>query len=153
MLILLPPILVHEAGHWLFMQFCGVRADALCLETCGLCMRYHGAADRREEILIAAAGPLFGLLYAAVFSRFPGRRQLSAGISLLLSLYNLLPVRPLDGGRIAGMLLTESAAHALSLFTALSVISAGAALFLTRRGASLLFAGCFLMAAQLRRDL
>ena len=58
----------------------------------------------------AAAGPAAGFAYAFLASflwRETGQDwlSLSAGLSLLLSIFNLLPAPPLDGGRILAPLL------------------------------------------------
>lgn len=145
---LLPPVLVHELGHGLAMRSCGLRVDALRVELSGLCLRYHGETGRWEECWTAAAGPLAGFLYAAAVSLLPGRFALSGAVSLLLSLFNLLPVRPLDGGRIAAALLRPETARMLSVIGACAVSGAGAALLLAGKGTALLLAGVFLLLSQ-----
>ena len=69
----------------------------------------------RREIIIAAAGPLAGIVTAgcaAVTARFFDVTGLNyfIGINLVVSAINLIPVYPLDGGRIVLSL-------ALSLFS------------------------------------
>ena len=68
---------VHELGHFICLRLLGLRIK----------------------------GPAAGLVCAFAFSALSnitaaGWLGLTAGISLLLSLFNLLPVLPLDGGRI-----------------------------------------------------
>lgn len=57
------------------------------------------------ELLSAAAGPLVNLLLWVVLS-LTGRDELSlfAGAQMVLGVLNLLPVRPMDGGRILWLL-------------------------------------------------
>ena len=50
----------------------------------------------RQELLAALAGPLVNLVCGALFCM---RSPAFAAYSLMLGIYNLLPVWPLDGGR------------------------------------------------------
>ena len=98
---LLPAVLAHEAGHALLLRCCGASIHTLRLEITGLCMECSELFDPRQVLLCAAAGPAAGFLWALIAGLIPGQwacmsRQLSIGLSLC----NLLPVMPLDGGRI-----------------------------------------------------
>jgi membrane-associated protease RseP (regulator of RpoE activity) len=71
----------------------------------GLHMRVLGAMPYRKDIITAAAGPAASFLLAflsAVVGRYYHHDSafLLAGVSLIFCLFNLLPVFPLDGGRI-----------------------------------------------------
>ena len=56
-----------------------------------------GASAPRQELLSALAGPLVNLICGAAFCM---QRPSFAAYSLMLGIYNLLPVWPLDGGRM-----------------------------------------------------
>ena len=86
---------VHELGHILALKLCGARIVQLRVDLCGLCLVSTAVSSTRDEIFCALAGPAAGLLWAHTAHFWP----LSAGFSLLLSTYNLLPALPLDGGR------------------------------------------------------
>lgn len=98
---LVPAIVFHEAGHWLALRRCGARILRLQVDITGLCMDTTTLYSRRQEAVCAAAGPAAGLFWAGIAALMESRwGQMCAGVSLMLTLFNLLPVLPLDGGRI-----------------------------------------------------
>ena len=139
------PILVHEAGHALALRLCGCRITELRLCLSGLSLRYAGTLGATKQALCAFAGPLAGLFYAAAAARFGSDGALSAGISLLLSAFNLIPAPPLDGAQIASALLGERAADVLAAISAGAVFAGGVWLWAAERGAGLALAGVFLL--------
>lgn len=160
---LLGAVLAHEAGHLLALRLLGWRFRAPRPEAAGLRIDYAGEDSTAGEILSAAAGPAAGFLYAWAAASLGARLgwealRLSGELSLLLSIFNLLPAPPLDGGRVAAALLSiwpggakgERAAKALGLVTALLLCAAGIWSLLCRRGAAMLIAGATLLSQQLR---
>ena len=98
---LIPAVIVHEAGHIAALHCCGIPIRQLRLEVTGLCMECDSLFTSRQEALCAFAGPVAGLLWSLLLRYIPGCwAEISGRISLGLSLFNMLPVRPLDGGRI-----------------------------------------------------
>jgi Zn-dependent protease len=101
-------ILIHELGHVWAAKIKGLPVSA------PLFIPFLGAAitlkrnprDAQTEAFIAFGGPLLGTLGALVFL-WIGLVQSSelmiqlAYLGLLLNLINLIPIHPLDGGRIA----------------------------------------------------
>jgi len=95
-------VLFHEVGHLLCLFLMKKKVYKITLELKGLVIEHEGALSASQELLCAAAGPALGLTYAyfASFAStliFPDFFGMSAGISLILSFFNALPVRPLDG--------------------------------------------------------
>lgn len=98
---LLPAVLAHETGHILALYTFGSRIDTIRLEITGLCMECASLYRPRQNAVCAAAGPAAGLLWAVTSAQLPGDwAARSAQLSVGLSLFNLLPILPLDGGRI-----------------------------------------------------
>lgn len=98
---LLPAMAVHELGHLIFLRLGGCRLRSLRLGLPGLEMDYFGSLVGFRGFLAILAGPFFGLAYALALACLPGEYcALGSGLSMALSLVNLLPVLPLDGGRL-----------------------------------------------------
>lgn len=151
LLLILLPVLTHEMGHWLCLRAHGCRIRALQWELCGLCLRYDGDPGPWGQAAVALAGPAAGLCYAWIAAHFGPSGELSAGISLLLSAFNLIPALLLDGGRVAEALLSSESARRLSAVSSILTAFAGLILFVRGRGAALAAAGLFLLAAQIRQ--
>ena len=97
-------IAVHELGHISAIRLFGGRVQRLSVDVSGLCITFTGMTEPTKEIITLLSGPLAGLALAFAASYFGRSTQntvllKTAGLSLVLSLYNLLPALPLDGGR------------------------------------------------------
>ena len=158
-LALLIPALFHELGHVFTLRLLGLRISGFRAELKGLCIGYSGYTGALGHALAAAAGPLWGLIYAMAASLLAQRLacqwlELSAGVSLLLSLFNLLPALPLDGGRILYALsspfMSEASARRLvdisSLVVGLMLLALGTYLMLRGFGAAMDLAAIWLLA-------
>lgn len=158
---LLLPVLCHELGHVLALWLLGMKIRRFRLELRGFCIEYYGGDGAVGHALAAAAGPLAGFVWAAAASQLGNRLPadwlcLSAGVSLLLSLFNLLPAMPLDGGRImlafsCAMLGERKGARlceGISLFTGAALMGFGLWLMLRGKGAALLAASIWVLLYQ-----
>lgn len=104
-------VLVHELGHLLSLQLLGVRVSGVTFAMTGPVIRCDLPTTASGQILAALSGPAAGLLLSLLIS---ARWPLLGEVSLFLSLLNLLPVPPLDGGRAFRVLIGETACHILS---------------------------------------
>ena len=85
---------VHELCHGCAICLCGGRIHSLTLGSNGAAMDIEPLSVGRE-LICALAGPIGGLCLL-LLARWIPRVALCAAVQ---SLYNLLPVYPLDGGR------------------------------------------------------
>lgn len=98
---MLPPVILHELGHWICVRLCGGAVRSLRLDVTGFCMDVTPMSCTRDEVLCAAAGPLAGLAWIPVALWIGGDWGYeSAAAALVVNIFNLLPALPLDGGKI-----------------------------------------------------
>lgn len=127
-LALIGVLVFHEYGHLRAMKKCGLPTKGMYLIPFvgGLAVG-DMPKSRWQDVYISMMGPVYGLILTVAFyivylvtnSHFAG---LVASTSALLNLFNLIPVHPLDGGRVVKSLVF-SGRNYLAL-VALLVISA-----------------------------
>jgi|GEM_PF-1346658 len=131
LLIFVAVLLLHEGGHVLAMKLFGYQDTAI------LFIPYLGAlatarkqdATLTEKVWISLAGPLPGLCLAMglAMALNLGWIEPSAWIQeaililVVLNLFNLLPLYPLDGGQVADLLLFSQNPYLGSVFKAIGV--------------------------------
>lgn len=143
---LAPAVISHEAGHLLMLRAGHIRVKRLHFGLLGFEMDHTGYLHGAHAFLTLLAGPLFGGLWAVAASCIPGDYfALSAGLSMTLSVVNMMPVLPLDGGRLLELALGKRAVY-FSRFFALSVAAYGFYLCLFRGQYSVLTLGLWLCA-------
>ena len=98
--LLIASLLLHEVGHMLMASSLNVEVKEFGLCLTGAYIRRAYASRRRDEILIAAAGPLTNLALALplLFMHIIGVQLALANIALCV--INLLPIPASDGMRI-----------------------------------------------------
>ena len=97
----------HELAHWLTLRALHAPPRTLILSASGASMYVPSLArlSYGGELLAVAAGPVCNLLLWVLLSLLSvDALAVFAGANLLLGALNLLPVRPMDGGRILWLL-------------------------------------------------
>lgn len=101
----LAAVALHELGHILFAFLLKIKIKCFHLSLLGARLEIVGEISYKKELLLALGGPLFGV-FGFAFSISPalnyGLESLLyfSVISLILALFNLLPLESLDGGRM-----------------------------------------------------
>ncbi len=162
---LVPAILVHECGHMLALLLCGAYPLRLNATLSGFALDYAGDLSQTQELLSALAGPVTGLVFAFACAKLGAMLEsdyllMCAGLGLILNLFNLLPVKPLDGGRIAnfalirlfGANIARKLIRAIGLVTTALLIACGFYCILRGLGPALFAAGIWLLVLQLRKS-
>jgi len=100
-------LFIHEMGHWVVMRLKGVPASApIFIPFLGAVIGMRGMPRSvKDEAEIGIAGPIAGtagaLACVGLGTLYGGHLWPLLGVmGLFLNLFNLLPVSPLDGGRI-----------------------------------------------------
>ena len=117
----------HEAGHVMAIYLVGGRVTGIRLGMCDAKIETRGLGYR-QEIFCALAGPGMSVLVCLALRK---AYATCAAISLLLGLFNAMPVYPLDGGRALRtglcLVLPLGRAEAVSNIAGLAVCAAGLA--------------------------
>lgn len=100
-------IFIHETGHLHAAKRCGLKTKGFYfIPGIGGVALIDPPRNRNEDCYISLAGPIYGLMYCL----FMGAIYFFTGLTIfgeiswvcaVINVFNLIPVYPLDGGRIA----------------------------------------------------
>ena len=95
--------MLHETGHILLTLILGGKITEVTVSCFGIQMAGCTSMSYLRESIAVIAGPVFGMT-AALIAACLGFYYF-AGLSFVLSVFNLLPLRILDGGRFLSCLM------------------------------------------------
>lgn len=100
-------ILLHELGHAITGITLGLKIKKININVFGLSIEFENYGKERinNKIIIDTAGPAINIISFIVAVIFKNKEI--AYINILLAIINLLPIYPLDGGRIVKNLLLK----------------------------------------------
>ena len=148
-------IFIHESGHWLFARAEGLPVTApVFLGPFGaFVMPKKPFSDARQEAVIAIGGPLFGLVASLALiiwgdSQDVATRSTDLLIALgyfgcFLTLFNLIPFSPLDGGRVVSAVSRWIQVAGLGLFLVVMLWMLASGRFLNPFLVIILIAGAY----------
>ncbi len=110
LVLILFAAILHELGHFAVLRLCGAPVRGVRLGALGAVMEAERSRlSYGADLLALLAGPLTNLLCAVALTvparTLPGLYA-AAGTHLALGAFNLLPIRPLDGGQALELLVT-----------------------------------------------
>lgn len=101
----------HEMSHYLTLRCFGAQVEAVRVGIFGaeICVADRPTLSYGREMLAVAAGPAANIALALLLSwggQWQDKLYVFAGAQLILGAFNLLPVRPLDGGTMIWLALS-----------------------------------------------
>lgn len=86
-------IILHEAAHIVVATALKIKVKEISFLPFGVNAKFELKNDLKKEIIISCAGPIFSLLVAIMVEEFKFQ-------NLFIFFTNMIPIFPLDGGRI-----------------------------------------------------
>ena len=102
---------IHEIGHLLAGLILKLKPNLIRITPFGLSITFEGYGEKvhnninKKRLLIALAGPLTNIILVIIFMLIPDwnfivSKEILVYSNLLIAMFNLMPIYPLDGGRI-----------------------------------------------------
>ena len=112
-LIFLIFIVAHEMAHLAVGMLMGLRPKVFSINPLGMAVEFYSFKERKvyKKIATYLAGPIMNLGLAIIFAVVPmenGLREKIVYTNLVLAIFNLMPILPLDGGKILKEILVKS---------------------------------------------
>ena len=97
-------VILHESGHLAVLLLCGGKPRKIVVHACGISIDTDGCDLSSKKMLFTAlGGPVLSLALAGFFYFSP-----FYAVNFCIGIINLLPVFPLDGGRVMQILIAKN---------------------------------------------
>ena len=127
---------LHELGHVFALLSVGGKIDTLTLSFYGLALKYNSGLCDIKELFVILCGPLVNLILYLF---------LKDDINLILFCLNIVPVYPLDGGRIARIVFPKASIY-ISAVTLVLLCVLSLYMIVFYKSFSLILISCYLVA-------
>lgn len=101
-------IFIHELGHFLTAKILGWKTDKIYFYPYGGFTKFNDDLNKpkKEELLIMIMGPIFQIIYYLIINDFltTSEFELFRSYHYSILLFNLLPIYPLDGGKLLNII-------------------------------------------------
>lgn len=162
-------IVFHEIGHIFMLWICKIPVSEINFKAFGISivLSSNYSISYKKEIMIALGGPLMNIFLASVsltlcsFGIFEHILTVFAIFSIAAAIFNLLPVGPLDGGRILNavfcikfdVIKAEGLVKAISILFLCPLLVAGIYILLwSKNNVTLLIVAVYLLITVLFKD-
>lgn len=146
LIAMLIAIAVHELGHLICLALFRTPVYGIRFTVTGPVIQCDMPNRRIQQVITALSGSAAGILLWFIIRRI---YPLCAVFSLFLSVVNLFPVMPLDGGRALSAILPTRKQHFALIIGLMTVFAAavfGLYLLSAGKGPAMLFFACCLLA-------
>jgi len=107
-------VVLHEYGHLLVARLLGYEVDGILFNVYGAGLKTNNIYKPKDDILISIAGPLINIilivLIVCLWWLFPTSYVFTLDFlksNLVVFVFNILPIYPLDGGKILNLILDK----------------------------------------------
>lgn len=144
--------LAHETGHYFTAKILKENVSCIKIQPWGICLKCEQFKTYKSEMLVSLAGPMVNIILLLISSVI--KNPFLYAVNLFMLVINLLPIYPLDGGRILSCALkqeintsqTDLVLKIVSSVLTVVVLLTGIYLFYkTKLNFSVLIAGLFIL--------
>lgn len=117
-IIIFSLIIVHELGHLLMAKILKIEIDKIYIYPLGGITKLNMNLNTNplQESLVLLAGPILQLVFYAIYQLIlPEYQSLIEFYNYQILFFNLLPIYPLDGGKILNIVISSKVPYKLSL--------------------------------------
>ena len=117
-IIIFSLIIIHELGHLLMAKLLNIEIDKIYIYPLGGITKLNMNLNTNplQESLVLLSGPILQLIFYAIYQHIlPEYKSLIEFYNYQILFFNLLPIYPLDGGKILNIVVSSKVPYKLSI--------------------------------------